>query len=335
MAKIAFGKNHVEVHIIAMHLVAVVALEGVVPFDLSTPCEVFGRARLPGDRAGYQVSVCGVTPQVNAGAFTIRTRHGLDELDTADTIVIPGVADPTLPVPAKLVNAIRAAAAGGARIASICSGAFVLAATGLLDGCRATTHWLATAELARRYPAIKVDPDVLYVDNGQFLTSAGAAAGLDLCLHMVRLDYGSAVAADAARVSVMPLEREGGQSQFIVHEPPAPDGASLQPTLRWLEERLRETITLRQIARRAAMSPRTLSRRFREQTGTTPLQWLLRARVHRAQHLLETTGHSVESIASKVGFGSATALREHFQRIVSTTPHAYRRAFRASSTGER
>jgi transcriptional regulator GlxA family with amidase domain len=318
-----------------MHLVAVVALEGVVPFDLSTPCEVFGRVRLPGDRAGYQVSVCGVTPEVNAGAFAIRTRRGLRELGEADTIVIPGVADPTLPLPAKLVNALRAAAARGTRIASICSGAFVLAATGLLDGRRATTHWLAAAELQRRYPAIEVDPHVLYVDNGQFLTSAGAAAGLDLCLHMVRLDYGSAVAADAARVSVMPLERDGGQSQFIVHEAPLPDGASLQPILRWLEESLRETLTLHRIARRAAMSPRTLSRRFREQTGTTPLQWLLRARVHRAQHLLETTGHSVESIASKVGFGSATALREHFQRVVSTTPRAYRRAFRASSTGAR
>ncbi len=315
-----------------MHVVAVVALDGVIPFDLSTPVEVFGRVRLPGGQAGYQVRVCGVTRDVNAGAFTLRTHAGLDELARADTIILPGVADPAAPVPAELVKAVRAAAAKGTRIASICTGAFVLAATGLLDGHRATTHWLAAAELARVHPAIEVDPHVLYVDEGQLLTSAGAAAGLDLCLHMVRRDHGSAVAADTARLSVMPLERDGGQSQFIVHEPPAPDGSSLEPLLRWLEGRLGDPLTLGDLARRAAMSSRTLSRRFREQTGTTPLQWLLRSRVRRAQHLLETTGHSVEAIASKVGFGSATTLREHFQRVVTTSPQAYRRAFRVSSS---
>ncbi len=313
-----------------MHVVAVVALDGVISFDLSTACEVFGRVRLPGGRAGYQVRVCGVTPEVNAGAFDVRVRHGIDELARADTIVIPGVADPSVPAPAELLRAVRAAADAGTRVASICTGAFILAATGLLDGRRATTHWLAAAELARCHPAIEVDPDVLYVHEGQFLTSAGAAAGLDLCLHIVRLDYGSAVAADSARLAVMPLERDGGQSQFIMHAPPAPDGASLEPLLRWLEESLHEPLTLEDIAQRAAMSVRTLNRRFREQTGTTPLQWLLRARVRRAQHLLETTGHSVESIAGKVGFGSATAFREHFQRFVTTNPQAYRRAFRAA-----
>jgi transcriptional regulator GlxA family with amidase domain len=315
-----------------MHVVAVVALDGVVPFDLSTPCEVFGRVRLPDGRPGYQIRVCGVTSEVDAGPFTMRLRCGLDELARADTIVLPGIADLAVPVPEKLVRAVRKAAAKGARVASICTGAFLLAATGLLDGLRATTHWLAAAELARRHPAIDVDPDVLYVDNGQLLTSAGAAAGLDLCLHLVRLDYGSAVAADAARCAVMPLERDGGQSQFIVHEPPAPDGSSLEPLLRWLEGQLHQAITLDDLARRAAMSSRTLSRRFREQTGTTPLQWLLRSRVRRAQHLLETTGHSVEAIAGKVGFGSATTLREHFQRIVTTSPQAYRRAFRVSAS---
>ena len=314
-----------------MHVVAVVALDGVVPFDLATPCEVFGRVRLPNGRAGYQIKVCGVTEEVDAGSFTMRTAWGLEELTRADTIVLPGIADLAVPIPEALVNAVGAAAASGARVASICTGAFLLAATGLLDGLRATTHWLAAAELARRYPAIEVDPRVLYVDNGQLLTSAGAAAGLDLCLHLVRLDHGSAVAADAARCAVMPLERDGGQSQFIVHEAPAPDGASLEPLLRWLEGRLHEALTLDDLARRAAMSSRTFSRRFREQTGTTPLQWLLRSRVRRAQHLLETTGHSVESIASKVGFGSATTLREHFQRLVTTSPLAYRRAFRVSS----
>ena len=312
-----------------MHVVAIVALDGVVAFDLATPCEVFGRVRLPDGRPGYQVRVCGVTPEVDAGAFGLLTRSGLEELARADTIILPGVADLSRPVPAPLVDAVRAAAARGTRVASICSGAFLLAATGLLDGRRATTHWLAAAELARRHPAIQVDPDVLYVDGGQFLTSAGAAAGLDLCLHLVRLDYGSAVAADTARVSVMPLERAGGQSQFIMHAPPAPDGSSLEPLLHWLEESLHQPLTLAAIARHAALSVRTLNRRFREQTGTTPLQWLLRARVRRAQHLLETTAHPVESIAGKVGFGSATAFRAHFQRCVATTPQAYRRAFRA------
>jgi transcriptional regulator GlxA family with amidase domain len=327
------GENLAVIHVRAMHVVAVVALDGVVPFDLATPCEVFGRVRLPDARAGYQIKVCGVKGEVDAGVFRLRAPFGLDELARADTIVLPGIADITAPVPAALVKAVRAAAAGGARVASICTGAFLLAATGLLDGLRATTHWLAAAELSRRHPAIDVDPQVLYVDNGSLLTSAGAAAGLDLCLHVVRRDHGSAVAADAARCAVMPLERDGGQSQFIVHEPPSPDGASLEPVLRWLEGRLHEELTLDDLARRAAMSSRTFSRRFREQTGTTPLQWLLRSRVRRAQHLLETTGHSVEAIANEVGFGSATTLREHFQRLVTTSPLAYRRAFRVSAVG--
>jgi transcriptional regulator GlxA family with amidase domain len=311
-----------------MHVVAVVALDGVVPFDLSTPCEVFGRVRLSSGRAGYEVRVCGVTQNVKAGAFDIRTRWGLAALARADTIILPGVADVTVPVPLRLVKALRAAARRGTRVASICSGAFLLAATGLLDGRRATTHWLAAGELARRHPAIQVDPDVLYVDSGQFLTSAGAAAGLDLCLHLVRRDHGAAVAAETARISVMPLERDGGQAQFITHAPPTPDGSSLEPLLRWLEERLQHELGLNVIARRAGLSVRTLNRRFREQIGTTPLQWLLRARVRRAQHLLETTGHSVDLVATRVGFGSSTAFRRHFQRCAGTTPQAYRRAFR-------
>jgi transcriptional regulator GlxA family with amidase domain len=311
-----------------MHTVAVLALSGVVPFDLSTPCEVFGRVRLAGDRAGYDVRVCGLEKEVPAGAFTLRPRWGLRTLATADTVVIPGVADPLAPVPKAVLRAIRSAAARGCRIASICSGAFVLAATGLLDGRRATTHWLATDQLAQRYPHIAVDPNVLYVDNGQILTSAGAAAGLDLCLHLVRRDYGAAVAADAARIAVMPLERSGGQAQFITHQPPSADGGSLEPSMRWIHAHLHQPLTLERLASHAAMSTRTLSRRFAEQTGTTPLQWILQARVRRAQQLLETTGHSVEQIATEVGFGSAPAFRERFNRIVGTSPHRYRRAFR-------
>jgi transcriptional regulator GlxA family with amidase domain len=241
---------------------------------------------------------------------------------------VPGTADPVAPLAPAVRDALRAAAADGTRIASICSGTFPLAATGLLDGLRATTHWIAATQLAALHPGVEVDPGVLYVDNGQFLTSAGAAAGLDLCLHMIRRDYGSAVAADAARLSVMPLEREGGQSQFIVHDhPPVPHGSALEPLLTWLQDNLGRDLTLADIATQAGTSTRTLIRRFREQAGTTPLQWLHRARVRQAQHLLETTQHSVERIGAQVGFGSPTAFRDRFKRTTGVSPQAYRRTF--------
>lgn len=312
-----------------MHTVAVLALDQVIAFDLATPIEVFSRTRLPDGRPAYRLRICAPAPEVGAGPFTLRAPYGLDGLADADTIIVPGVADPSLPVPDEVLRALREAAANGTRIASVCVGAFVLAATGLLDGLRATTHWVAAAELAARHPKVTVDPDVLYVDNGQFLTSAGAAAGLDLCLHMIRADHGSAVAADAARLSVMPLEREGGQAQFIVHQqPPAPAGATMEPLLRWMEEHCDRELSLQDIAAHAGISTRTLNRRFREQTGTTPLQWLHRARVRRAQYLLESTTHSVDRIAVQAGFGSPTAFRERFKRVVGTSPQAYRRAFR-------
>ncbi|MEV4743250.1 helix-turn-helix domain-containing protein [Streptomyces sp. NPDC049555] len=311
-----------------MHTVAVLALDQVVPFDLATPIETFARTRLPDGRPGYRVRVCAGQPETDAGTFALRAPWGLDGLDGADTVVVPGTATPAAPLPAQVRDALRAAAAAGTRIASICTGTFPLAATGLLDGLRVTTHWQAADLLAASYPALTVDPGVLYVDNGQFLTSAGAAAGLDLCLHMVRRDYGSAVAADAARLSVMPLEREGGQAQFIVHDrPPAPRGSALEPLLDWLQENLARSLTLDDIAAHAGMSTRTLIRRFREHTGTTPLQWLQRARVRRAQHLLEATAHSVERIGAQVGFGSPTAFRDRFKRTTGVSPHAYRRSF--------
>ena len=311
-----------------MHTVAVVALDRVLPFDLSTPIEVFTRIRLPGDRPAYHVRVCGAAPTVDAGAFALRAPWGLDGLRGADTIVLPGCADPTAPVPDEVLAALRTAAADGARIASICVGAFILAATGLLNGQRATTHWIAAGALAERYPEIEVDPGVLYVDNGQFLTSAGAAAGLDLCLYLIRRDHGSAVAAEAARLAVMPLEREGGQAQFVVHDrPPAPRGSELEPVLRWMQDNAARDLTLDGIAAHAGMSTRTLNRRFREQTGTTPLQWLLRSRIRRAQHLLEATDQPVDRIAAQVGFGSPTAFRDRFKRIVGTNPQTYRAAF--------
>jgi transcriptional regulator GlxA family with amidase domain len=323
------GKTPTSADSFRMHRVANVALDGVVPFDLATPCEVFGTVRLPNGEPGYRVRVCGVASEIDAGVYRVRVRYGLDELARSDTVILPGVYDVQAPVPDALIRSVRAAAARGARVASICSGAFLLAATGLLDERRATTHWLAARELARRYPRVRVDPDVLFVDENQVLTSAGAAAAFDLCLHLVRRDYGAAVAAAAARTSVMPLERDGGQSQFILHAPPAADDASLTRVLDWLTENLQVEIGVEDIARRAAMSVRSLNRRFKEQVGTTPLKWLLRARVRRAQVLLETTSHSVERIASEVGFGSVTALREHFRRVVRTSPQAYRRSFQS------
>ncbi|WP_210493721.1 helix-turn-helix domain-containing protein [Patulibacter sp. SYSU D01012] len=310
-----------------MRTVAVVAFDGVIVFDLATAVETFGFARRPDGGPAYRVRVCAAAEEVSAGAFALRAPWRLDALADADTVVVPGVRDPLAPVDDALLDALRAAAPR-ARIASICTGAFVLAAAGLLDGLRATTHWAAAELLAARFPQVAVDPDVLYVDNGDVLTSAGAAAGLDLCLHMIRRDHGAAVAADAARAAVMPLERAGGQAQFIVHRAPDADGGSLAPLLAWMEEHAGERHTLEALAARAHMSPRTLSRRFREQTGTTPLQWLHRARLRRAQGLLETTDEPVERIADLVGYGSPTAFRERFRALCGTSPQAYRRAFR-------
>ncbi|SDQ86543.1 GlxA family transcriptional regulator [Quadrisphaera sp. DSM 44207] len=313
-----------------MHTVVVLALDGVIAFDLAVPLETFGRTRLPDGTSAYRVltaAASGPDRDVDAGAFRLRPQRGLDALVEADTVIVPGVADPTAPVDPDVLAALRQAAAAGTRIASICAGAFTLAATGLLDGTRATTHWAGADALARRHPQVEVDPDVLYVDNGQLLTSAGAAAGLDLCLHLVRRDHGAAVAAEVARLSVMPLERAGGQAQFITHAPPAPEGSSLAPLLAWVEEHHADDLDLAAIAAQARMSTRTLSRRFAEQTGTTPLAWLHRARIHRAQHLLETTAHPIERIATEVGFASATTFRERFAAVVGTSPAAYRRAF--------
>ena len=317
-----------------MHTVAILALDDVVPFDLSTPLEVFGRARLPDGQEAYRVGICTPSDEVNAGAFTLRSAWRVDMLGEADTIIIPGLSDISAPIPDAICDALRMAAARGTRIASICVGAFTLAATGLLDGLRATTHWAAADDLARRYPKIRVDPAVLFVDNGQLLTSAGAAAGLDLCLHMIRRDYGAAVAANIARITVMPLERDGGQAQFIVHDPPTTDGATLEPLLRWLHENIAQELTLADIAAHATMSTRTLNRRFREQTGTTPLQWLHRSRLRRAQELLETTDNPIERIGEMVGFGSQTAFRDGFKELVGISPQTYRRAFRGRVTGD-
>ena len=257
----------------------------------------------------------------------LRVPSRLSSLARADTVIVPGIENVDRPVPASVLRAIRRAAGRGARLASICSGAFVLAAAGVLDGLRATTHWRAAGDLARRYPNIDVDANVLYVDNGRVLTSAGAAAGFDLCIHLVRRDLGAEAAAAVARLAVMPLERAGGQVQFIKHEPPSDAPGSMAPLLAWIEQNLARDLPLSALARRAAMSARTLSRRFRDQVGGTPAAWITRARVRRAQRLLETTDLSIEQVAAEAGFGSAAVLRVHFGGVVGTSPLTYRRAF--------
>lgn len=311
-----------------MHTVAVLALPDVVPFDLGVACDTFARVRAPNAAQAYRVRVCSEQPRVGGDLFELRPPFRLDALADADTIMVPGTSVPLAPTSRRVLDALRAAAARGRRIASICSGAFVLAEAGLLDGLRATTHWLAAAELARRYPNVDVDANVLFVDNGRILTSAGAAAGLDLCLHMIQADYGAAVAVDAARSAVAPRVREGGQAQFIAPEWPA-GGDGLHDLMDWLHANLRQPLTLDAIARKASTSVRTLTRRFQEQTGTSPGQWLQTARVRHAQQLLEMTELSIEHVATEAGFGSVTAFRERFSRIVGTSPQRYRQAFRA------
>lgn len=311
---------------VAAHKIAVLAFDGVVPFDLTIPLEAFGRARRETGELVYEVLVCGPSRRIKSAHFDMRVRWGLSELANADTIIVPGALDFTAPLPNNLLDALSDAAAAGTRVASICTGAFILAACGLLDGLRVTTHWSAALMLANRYPHVTVDPNVLFIDNGQVLTSAGASAGLDLCLHMIRCDHGAQIAADVARHAVMPLERAGGQAQFIVHQPPESTGM-LQQLQVWVEQHLDQPLTLEQLAGRASVSTRTLSRRFREQLGVTPLQWLLQARVRRAQYILETTNLSVEQVALRTGFGSSTSLREHFRRLLDTSPVAYRNAF--------
>lgn len=311
-----------------MHTVAVLALHGFVPFDLGIPCDVFRSVRLSNGKPGYRVRVCGEAKRVRSGAFDLQAPFGLDHLATADTVIIPGIEDPARLVRPVVQAAIHAAWRNGARIASICSGAFVLAETGLLDGYRATTHWIGTAELAHRHPKITVDPDVLFVDEGRLITSAGALAGMDMCLHLVRRDYGQAAAAHAARLAVAPLNRDGGQAQFIRHEVPQSKD-SLAPVLEWMTTHLNTEMSVDTLARQAHMSSRTFARRFREQTGTTPLQWLLIARIRRAQELLETTRRPIDDIAYHCGFDSAVTFRAHFGKLVGLNPSAYRARFNA------
>jgi len=309
----------------------VVTLVGpkVSMFELSVACEVFGIDRPELADPWYRHRVAGEPgPHTSPEGVTIDTPYGLDELDRADTVVLPTRCYPDDP-PVAVLDALRAAHSRGARLVSVCSGAFILAAAGLLDGRPATTHWMHAAELARRYPQVRVDPKVLYVDAGQILTSAGTAAGIDLMLHIVRLDHGAEVANAVARRMVVPPHRDGGQAQFVdLPMPAAGDHDALAGVLGWMLEHVGEDLSVEQLARRACTSPRTFARRFRAVTGTTPHQWLLSQRVLLAQRLLETTDEPVERVAERCGFGSAAGLRQHFARAVSASPQAYRRTFR-------
>ncbi|MGR6923541.1 helix-turn-helix domain-containing protein [[Actinomadura] parvosata] len=311
-----------------MHTVALAVTDGMLQFELSLAYEVFGADLTHLADPWYDFVVCG-PGAVRAGRFLLEPDHGLDHLRAADTVIVPGWADVDVSPPAELVAAVRAAHEAGARVASLCTGAFVLAEAGLLDGKRATTHWAHTRELATRFPEVEVDPDVLYVDNGDVLTSAGKAAAMDLCLHLVRLDHGASVTNAVARRLVVPPHRDGGQSQFVTTPVPAPDNHPLAELFPWVMERLDQPLTVEDLARQARMSARNLGRHFRSVTGTTPLQWLLIQRIRHAQQLLETTDDSVDTIASATGMGTATTLRRNFNRTVGVPPDTYRRTFRS------
>jgi transcriptional regulator GlxA family with amidase domain len=311
-----------------MTTVALAATDGMLHFELSLAYEVFAAAPAGVTVPWYALTVCGPAA-VRVGRFRLEPDAGLDRIRHADTVIVPGWADIDEEPPAPLVDAVREAHEAGARVASLCTGAFVLAAAGLLDGRRATTHWAHTEALADRHPRVEVDPDVLYVDNGSVLTSAGKAAALDLCLHLVRLDLGSSVANAVARRLVVPPHRAGGQAQFVTAPVPEQDGHPLAALLQWVVERLDQPLTVEDLARRAGMSSRHLGRHFRAVTGTTPLQWLLTQRIRHAQELLEKTDDSVDSIATATGMGTATTLRRHFNRTIGVPPDAYRRTFRS------
>lgn len=326
-----------------MHRVAVLVVDGVVGFELAMPCQVFGSARHPRTGAElYEVKVCGDPGGVRAtaaglDAFGLVPPYPLATVLAADTVIVPA-SERIDAVRSDVVETLRGAHERGARIASICTGAYLLAEAGLLAGRRATTHWAHAAAFARRHPDVQVDHRALYVDDGDVLTSAGVTVGIDLCLHLVRRDHGAEVAAATARRLVMAPHRLGTQDQFI--QTPAPvDDQHLGSTLDWLRAHLTEPVTLADIAEHASLSTRSLNRRFRSQVGTTPIQWLIRLRLHRAQELLETTGLAVEQVAAESGFGTAIAMRQHFNRVLGTSPALYRRAFRSgisrSSAGAR
>lgn len=313
--------------------VAILVPDGVTVFELGVASDIFGTDVTTDSGCPlYRRYICGAAPSAMTDAgFRMEVPYGLEALEWAQTVVVLPAVDPDRQ-PSALPQALRLARSRGQRILSLCTGAFVLAAAGLLDGHAATTHWSECAELARRYPRVRVDPGVLYVDEGDLLTSAGSAASVDLCLHVVERDYGAEIAAKVARDLVVPLYRSGGQAQYIESPIHLPDNGDLfADTLEWLRTHLAETVTVADLAERSAMSARTFARRFLASTGTTPLAWLTRERLRFAQRLLETSDAPVDLVARESGFGSPDNLRKHFARTLRTTPQAYRRTFRAKS----
>ncbi len=312
-------------------LVAVLAYDGLCTFEFGVAYEVFGLPRPEMGRSWYQYSVCGIEngPMRAAGGLSIIPDSGLSALDEADLVIVPGWRGPGEAVPADLVTALRRAHERGARLASLCSGVFVLAATGLLNGRRATTHWRYIDRLKASHPSVSIEPDVLYVDEGSILTAAGSAAGIDLCLHIVRTDYGPDVANSVARRLVVPPHRDGGQAQFI--ERPVPrlhEGGRLSTLIDWMREHIDSDLTISRLAERVGMSARTFQRRFEETTGCSPGEWIVLERLSRARELLERQESvPLETIAELSGFGSLEALRHHFRSRLRTSPSAYRARF--------
>lgn len=315
--------------------VAVIVLDQVAPFELGVVCEVFGTDRVADGFPGYEFSICSPDgrPVRTSSGFSLTPHADLAPCDEADLVVVP--AHPVdCPIPASVHRVLRAAADRGAYVMSVCSGAFALGEAGLLDGRRCTTHWRLTDELARRFPTADVAPNALYVDDGNLLTSAGTAAGIDLSLHLVRREHGSDVATKLARRMVVPPHRDGGQAQYVeTPMPSAPEVQTLEPLLEWLVANLHRPLTVEDLAQRAHMAPRTFARRFVAETGTTPHDWLTAQRVLLARQLLEQTDLGVDSVAVRSGFGNAAALRHHFTRRVGATPHSYRLTFRDRALG--
>lgn len=311
------------------HAIAVVAFDRISPFHLSAPCVVFGD-RHPGVPP-FDFTVCATRPGplATTAGFSIVVEHGLEALLTADTIIVPSWRDPAERAPAALLAALVAAHERGARIVGLCLGAYVLAEAGLLDGRAATTHWAYAEDFAKRYPKVHLKPDVLYLEDGQVLTSAGTAAAIDCCLYMLRQQVGGEVANSVARRLVVPPHRQGGQAQFIAQPLPAKaTDARLSGLLDWVRTHLNQTLTLDTLAERAMMSRRTFTRRFHQLTGSTVGEWLQGERLALAQRLLESTQHPVETVASLSGFGSPVSLRLHFRSAFGVSPSAWRRAFR-------
>ncbi|MBG6091017.1 GlxA family transcriptional regulator [Actinomadura viridis] len=315
--------------------VAVAALDDMPLFELSIACQVFGPERLDLADPWYELRMCGLRPGAvrSEFGFTVDAGHGLDGLAGADTVIVPALpyvyVETERTLPAELTGALAEAARGGARMVSLCTGAFALAAAGLLDGRRAATHWIFADTLARRHPRVRVDASVLYIDDGDVLTSAGRSAGVDLCLHLLRRDLGADAANRLARTMVLPAHRPGGQAQYIELAVPSPGDEGLGPVMQWAAERLDRPLTVGELARRARMSPRTFARRFAATTGTTPLRWLLDQRLTQARRLLESTDLPVDQVARRSGLGSAANLRRHFTPKVGVPPSDYRRTFRA------